>query len=270
MIFAMGPRGGANNQSWKPNHSGMRRFLRGVIRVLFALLAHVQIEGEENIPESGPLIVAANHFHFADPLAVIRAMPWPLDFIGGFHMPFAPAIVRWLPRMWGLYRVRRSGSSRGALRQAEATLRSGGVLGIFPEGGSWATILRPPRPGSAFLATRTRARVLPVGLDGLPDIFPSLRRFKRATITIRIGKPIGPFAPSTGGRAGRKELDAVGETILRAISELIPAESRGMYSEDPELRQQAEAAAAYPWDDAQFAATRRRPSRSGDDAKGES
>ena len=264
----MATRGGAN-QSWKPRHSGLRRVLRGVIRVLFGVLARVRIEGEENIPESGPLIVAANHFHFVDPLAVIHAMPWPLDFIGGFHMPFAPAIVRWLPRMWGLYRVRRSGSSRGALRQAEGTLKEGGVLGIFPEGGSWATVLRPPRPGSAFLATRTQARVLPVGLDGLPEIFPSLRRLRRATITVRIGKPIGPFAASASGRAGREDLDAVGDTILRAIAELVPAQSRGMYSDDPNLRQQAEAAAQYPWDDEHFASTRRRPSRSQDDAKGE-
>jgi len=251
MMLLMATRGGANH-SWRPQHSGMRRVLRGMIRLLFALLVRVRIEGIENIPPSGPLIVAANHFHFADPLAVILAMPWPLDFIGGFHMPFAPAIVRWLPRLWGLYRVRRSGSSRSALRQAEETLKAGGVLGIFPEGGSWATVLRPPRPGSAFLATRTEALVLPVGLDGLPEIFPCLKRFRRATVTIRIGKPIGPFLSASGGRAGRDALDAVGETILNAIASLIPEASRGVYSDDPNLRQEAEAAALYPWDNREF------------------
>jgi 1-acyl-sn-glycerol-3-phosphate acyltransferase len=248
----------------------MRWILRGVIRALFSILARVRIEGEENIPNSGPLIVAANHFHFIDPLAVIHAMPWSLDFIGGFHMPFAPAIVRWLPRMWGLYRVRRSGSSRGALRQAEETLRAGGILGIFPEGGSWAAVLKPPRPGSAFLATRTNARVLPVGLDGLPDVLPSLKRFRRATVTIRIGRPIGPFASSEGGRARREDLNAIGETILRAIAELIPAESRGIYSDDSKLRQEAEGLAKYPWDDPEFDRTSKRPSRVEKTAKGAS
>ena len=234
---------------------------------MFALLVRVRIEGAENIPSSGPLIVAANHFHFVDPLAVIRAMPWPLDFIGGFHMPFAPAIVRWLPRMWGLYRVRRSGSSRGALRQAEETLKAGGILGIFPEGGSWATVLRPPRPGSAFLATRTQARVLPVGLDGLPEIFSALKRFRRATVTIRIGNPIGPFTPSTRGRAGRAELDDVGDTILRAIAQLIPPPARGVYSEDPKRRQEAEAAAEYPWKAGRFAPKKKRPHQSSNEGE---
>ena len=162
----------------------------------------------------------------------------------------------------GLYRVRRSGSSRGALRQAEETLKAGGILGIFPEGGSWATVLRPPRPGSAFLATRTQARVLPVGLDGLPEIFSSLKRFRRATLTIRIGKPIGPFEASARGRAGRSELDAVGDIILRAIAELIPRNVHGVYSEDPKLRQEAEAVAPYPWENGQLVLKKERPQRS--------
>ena len=267
-MFVMVIRGGGTT-SWKPRHSVKRRMIRGLIRGLFALLVRVRIKGEENIPESGPLIVAANHFHFVDPLAVIYAMPWPLDFIGGFHMRFAPAIVRWLPRLWGLYRVRREGSSRGALRQAEETLQAGGILGIFPEGGSWATVLRPPRPGSAFLATRTQAPVLPVGLDGLPDIFPCLKQFRRATVTIRIGKPIGPFASTARGRAGRSEIDLVGETIVRAIGELIPPEVRGVYSDDPALRQAAEEAAVYPWAGGEFVQNKNLTLRSKNEEKGE-
>ena len=257
----MATRGGAAS-SWNPHHSVIRQMIRGVIRVLFALLIKVTIEGEENIPESGPLIIAANHFNFIDPLAVIYAIPWPLDFIGGFHMAFAPAIVRWLPRLWGLYRVRREGSSRGALRQAEQTLLDGGFLGIFPEGGSWATVLRPPRPGSAFLATRTDTRVLPVGLDGMPMIIPSLKKFRRAVVTIRIGKPIGPFASTERGRTGRAEIDLVGETILRAIGELIPPEVRGVYSDDPLLRQAAEADAVYPWSSGKLVRNKEHPEKS--------
>ena len=256
----MATRGGATS-SWNPQHSVTRRMIRGLIRILFALLIKVNVEGEENIPESGPLIVAANHFNFIDPLAVIYVMPWPLDFIGGHHMAFAPTFVRWLPRLWGLYRVRRDGSSRGALRQAEQTLLSGGVLGIFPEGGSWATVLRPPRPGSAFLATRTDACILPVGLDGMPKIIPSLKKLRRATVTIRIGEPLGPFASTSRGRPGRAEIDSVGETILRAIGDLIPPEVRGVYSDDPLLRQAAEADAVYPWASGKFVRNRERTER---------
>ena len=252
---------------WRPQHRRMRRILRGAIRIAFGLLVRVEVEGREHVPATGPLIVAANHFHFLDPLAVIYAMPWPLDFVGGFHMPFAPAIVRWIPKLWGLHRVRRGGSSRGALRHAEHTLRDGGVLGIFPEGGSWAAVLRPPRPGSAFLATRTQACVLPVGLDGVTEVFAELRRLRRATLRIRIGKPIGPFAASARGRVGRRELDEVGNEILGAIAELLPPEVRGTYSDDPELRREAEVVARYPWETGTFAREDKDTSRAGEEGE---
>jgi len=211
-------------------------------------MTRLTIEGTENLPARGPMLIVANHFHFADPVAVIRAMPWPLDFIGGFRMPNAPTGVKWLTTLWGTFRVRRAGSSREALRAAEEVLNTGGVLGIFPEGGSWASVLRPARPGAAYLAARTGALVVPVGLDGVTDMFSSLARFRRARITIRIGAPLGPFRRTDRGRAGREEVDRIGETIMRAIAALIPAERRGVFSNDAAQRRAAEVDAVYPWD----------------------
>jgi len=237
-----------HSERWRPKHRAIRIILRALIRLAFALLTKLTIQGAENLPESGPMVIVANHFHFTDPVAVIRAMPWPLDFIGGFRLPNAPKGVKWLTGLWGTLRVRRGGSSRGALRAGEAALKAGGVLGIFPEGGSWATVLRPARPGAAYLATRTKAVVVPVGLDGLTELFSSLFRLQRARVTVRIGKPIGPLGAVESGRAGRDEIDRIGETIMRQIAELIPADRRGVYSEDPKLRAAAKAAAVYPWD----------------------
>lgn len=226
----------------------VRRFLRLLIRLAFALLARLEIVGTENIPSHGPLLVAANHFHFADPLAIIRAFPGPMEFIGGAQMPFAPRIVRFIPKLWGYHAVHRGTGARDALREAEALLRSGGRVGIFPEGGSWASVLRPARPGLAFLAVRTGARVLPVGIDGLTELFPKLLRARRAKVTVRIGEPIGPFSADGSGRERRVQLDAVGNAVMSKIAQLIPPARRGRYSADPEVREAARAAEAYPWD----------------------
>ena len=212
------------------------------------MLARLRIEGSENVPDSGPLLVVANHFHFVDPVAVIRVMPWPLEFIGGSRMPNAPTGVKWLASLWGTHRVRRAGSSRQALKAAESVLKTGGILGIFPEGGSWATVLRPARPGAAYLAVRTGATILPVGIDGLTELFTSFLRLRRARVTVRIGEPFGPFEPVTAGRAGREEIDRIGETIMHKIAELIPAERHGVFSEDLDARVAAAEAAVYPWD----------------------
>ncbi len=232
---------------WQPTHRPLRAVLRELIRVAFLVLARLRIEGLENLPDRGPLLVVANHFHFVDPVAVIRAMPWPLEFIGGTQLPNAPTGVKWLTSLWGTTRVRRGGSSREALRTAEAVLKGDGVFGIFPEGGSWAAVLRPARPGAAYLAARTGVPVLPIGLDGLTDLFSSLRHFRRASVTIRIGQPFGPFETAPRGREGREAIDRIGETMMQRIAELIPAERRGVYSEDAAVREAARTEAAYPW-----------------------
>ncbi len=198
-------------------------------------MTDLEIVGQEYLPPGGPLIVVANHFDYADPVAVVRATPWPLDFLGGFEMPNAPPWVSWIPKVWGYYAVRRGGASRRAIRAALAVLAQDGVLGIFPEGGSWAGMLRPARPGTAYLAARTRAPSLPIGLDGLTEIFASLRRGRRARVTVRIGPVFGPFQQK-GRRPEREALEEIGDEIMRHIAALLPPERHGVDSADPELR----------------------------------
>jgi 1-acyl-sn-glycerol-3-phosphate acyltransferase len=231
-----------------PRRRVVRYVLRQLIHLAFAGLTKFRIIGQENLPDSGPLLVVANHFHYADPVAMARAVPWALEFVGGFQMPNAPASLTWLPKIWGYYPVRRSAVSGDAMRAAKTVLTNHGVLGIFPEGGSWASILRPPRPGTAFLAAETESPLLPIGIDGMVDIFPRLRWGKRATVTLRIGQPFGPFYATGKGQTRRPQLQGIGDEIMRRIAALIPPERRGHYSDDARLRDAARAAAVYPWD----------------------
>jgi 1-acyl-sn-glycerol-3-phosphate acyltransferase len=230
-----------------------RRLIRGLLRPLaylaLAVLTDFRVVGRENLPKEGPLLVVANHFSFVDPVAMVSVAPWPIDFVGGFQMPNAPPSVRWIPKLWGYYPVFRGSFSRYALRAAEMILAQGGVVGIFPEAGNWATVLRPARPGTAFLAARTGAPILPLGFDGLTDVFPSLRKGRRAQVTVRIGNSFGPFGVTGRGRERRGQLEAIGHEIMRRIAELIPAERRGHYSDDPAIRAAAQGTEVYPWAD---------------------
>jgi 1-acyl-sn-glycerol-3-phosphate acyltransferase len=233
-----------------PRRQWVRRMLRWLTHVAFGVLADLDVVGQENLPKEGPLLVVGNHFSYIDPVAMIRATPWPLEFLGGFNNPSAPPITTWIPKVWGRYPVFRGTGSRYALRGAEAVMAQRGILGVFPEGGSWAAVLRPPRPGAAFLAARTGARLLPMGFDGLIDIFPRLRKGQRAPATVRIGKPFGPFSAEGRGRERRRQLNEIGHQIMRHIAELIPAERRGFYSDDPAIRAAAKGTEIYPWADA--------------------
>ena len=231
-----------------PRRRAIRAVMHQFSKVAFAAVADLRILGRENLPERGPLLLVANHFSFIDPVAMVRVSARPVEFVGGFHTPFAPPATTWIPRLWGYYPVYRGTASTDALRAAEAVLAQEGVLGIYPEAGSWAAVLRPPRPGAAFLAARTGAPLVPMGFDGLVDIFPSLRRGKRARATVRIGKPFGPFQTTGRGRERRRQLDEIGHDIMRHIAALLPPKQHGYYSEDPAIRAAAKGTEEYPWD----------------------
>ncbi len=233
-----------------PRRRIIRSLLQQLSYIAFAVLTDLRIVGRENLPRTGPLLVVANHFSYIDPVAMVRVAPWPLEFVGGFRNPGAPPHVTLIPRLWGYYPVFRGTGSRLALQAAEVVLAQGGVLGIFPEAGNWAPVLRPARPGAAYLAARTGAPILPMGFDGLTEVFPSLNRGRRASVTVRIGKLFGPFRVAGRGRERRRQLDEIGHEIMRRIAELIPPERRGHYSDDPKIRAAAQGAEVYPWADA--------------------
>jgi 1-acyl-sn-glycerol-3-phosphate acyltransferase len=155
--------------------------------------------------------------------------------------------------LWGFIPVFRGTVSRDTFTTSESILSQKGILAIFPEGGNWANVLRPARPGVAFLAVRTGAPIIPVGFDGLEGFLPRLKQGKRSTITVRIGKSIGPFKLDVRGRENRAKLDDLGHEIMSSISELIPHEKRGFYSADPLIREAARGTEIYPWDDIQEA-----------------
>lgn len=189
------------------------------------------------------MILVANHFHFGDPAAIVRCSPRPMEFVGGFRFPFAPRVVHFIPHLWGYIPAYRGGYSRSTLRRALAALGDGKTLALFPEGGAWADVLRPGRPGAAFLALNSQAQVVPIGIDGITHVF----RKWRPQVTIQIGKPIGPFRARPGATP-RQSQGAVTEQIMRAIAALIPPERRGVWSEDPAIREAAREVAENPFE----------------------
>lgn len=230
-----------------PHRHTLRRFLRRLARLTLKTLTQFEVIGQENIPDSGPLLVVGNHFDYADPVAVIAALPFPLEFFAGTQRPAAPPLAKMIPDIWKVYPVVRGTSSRYALKAADHVMQQNGVLGIFPEGGAWAQVLRPPRPGTAYVATRTKAPILPLSITGMNDIFPRLRQGQRSRLTIRIGRPFGPFSVNGRGRERREQIDAIGHEIMQHIAALLPPEKHGVYAADPTIRAAAEAVAAYPW-----------------------
>jgi 1-acyl-sn-glycerol-3-phosphate acyltransferase len=145
--------------------------------------------------------------------------------------------------------VFRGSASRDALLSAQSVLEQGGVLCIMPEGGNWAHVLRPARPGTAFLAHRVQVPIVPVGFIGLEDIFHNFRLFHRAPIEMNIGRPFGPLGAEIDGRPSKEDYDEMGHIMMRQIAELIRPAQRGFYSDDPAIREAARGTEIWPWEE---------------------
>jgi len=239
----------SQRQFTSPGRKLTRKILHFLARPAFALLTRLEVNGAEYLPEKGPLIMVGNHCSFVDPTCLVRIAPWESELVGGADMPHAPLATRIIPLLWGYHPLYRGTGAKESLRAAEKILNQGGILGIFPEAGNWATVLRPARPGTAYLASRTGAPLLPVGLVGMNDVFPSLKRGRRARIQVNIGKPFGPFRAEGHGQSQRRQLDEIGHEIMRHIAAFLPPEKRGHYSDDPVIREAAKGTEIYPWAD---------------------
>src|SRR5204863_2489640 len=114
-------------------------------------------KGVENIPRTGPVILAGNHLSWADPPVVRIAFNRTCWFMANdflFKIPIFGAIIRWI----GAFPVVRGKFDREAFRMAEQKLAGGDMLSLFPEGGTSLTgKLSPFEGGVAILVWRSGA-----------------------------------------------------------------------------------------------------------------
>jgi 1-acyl-sn-glycerol-3-phosphate acyltransferase len=229
-----------------------RRFIRTILRVLanmaIAVVTKIEITGRENLPAKGPFMIIGNHFSFVDPVFIMAKLPFWVEFVGGTMNPGAPKLLAFIPKLWGILNVYRGSSSRDALKSAQSVLAQDGVLCIFPEGGNWATVLRPARPGAPFLMHQMKVPILPIGFIGLDKIFQDFNLLKPKTVKMVIGKPFGPLGADIKGRPSRDDMDEMGHEMMKQIALLISPEQRGHYSEDPAMREAAKGTEVWPWD----------------------
>lgn len=231
-----------------PRYPIRRRFVQFLGRIAIRLICDFKVTGIENVPEDEAILFVCNHFNYADPAPAIITLPWYTEYIAGTERPQAPPLLKMLPELWTVCKVRRGTGSRDAFTAAKAILDQGGKLVIFIEGGAWADVLRPPRPGASFMAVNSDCRVIPVALMGVETLFNLFRTGRRGKITMDIGQPYGPLTVSGRGRERREQLNEHSEAMMQKLVEMLPPEKHGVYSDDPVLRAEAEKVAAFPWD----------------------
>ena len=162
-------------------------FVKFISRVFFKTFYDFRIEGLENIPKTGALIIASNHLSNADPPAVGAFAGTVRDsrFMAKKEL-FAIPLLGWFFRHCGYISVdrKRTIGDFGALEGAIKALQAGESIVMFPEGTRSKTGKpQKPKSGIGFLVYKTGAPVLPVKVEGTFG-FPWVRK-----IRVKIGQP---------------------------------------------------------------------------------
>ena len=205
-------------------HGG--RFLTQLLLLLFT---RWRILGREQIPDEGPLLVAANHLSLADPPIMGCSINRQAMFLAKEEL-FLHRIQRYIVRNYGAFPLRRGGMNRDALRFAEKWFDRGKALIVFPEGRrSMEAQIVDAFSGSALIAVRNRVPILPVGIYGTEKITGLTWWLRRPKITVNIGRPFN--LPSVNGKITKEQLAEFTHSIMASIAELLPGEYRGQYGE---------------------------------------
>jgi len=191
------------------------------MKALLILLTSWRVEGKENVPKQGSLIVVANHLNLIDPPLLGASVPRKINFMAKQEL-FHPTPGACFVRAYGAFPVRRGELDREALRRALEVLKSGGVVGMFPEGKrSLNNQLLPIQPGTAFVAVRSGAPILPVGISGSEQVKNIGFILYRPHITVTIGRP---FSLSySKDKPLRSQLPGLSDIISEHIAELLPS-----------------------------------------------
>ena len=185
-----------------------------VARWICRLLHPVTVQGLENLPRHGALLVA-NHASNWDPLVLATALP--MDYrlrVMGKEELFRNPILAWVIRVGGAFPVNRGGADIQAVKTAIQTIQSGHNLLIFPEGttirngiGKTDGLPAHAHSGAAVIGVRTGAILVPVFVDG------EKRTFHRTRIII--GQPYTPVY--TGRRGTAEEMQKIADELLREV-----------------------------------------------------
>jgi 1-acyl-sn-glycerol-3-phosphate acyltransferase len=180
---------------------------RFLLRVIYTVLFRLEAIGLDNIPKDGPVILASNHISNFDPPTIGVKVPRKVYFMAKeelFKIPVFGALIK----AFGAFPVKRGGVSKDAIKSGITLLKSGEVMGIFPEGSR--NNAGSAKKGTAMIAMRSNAAVVPVAIVG------GYKPFRKTKVVY--GKPI--HLNEIIDESSTDALDQAMEVVMNRIREL--------------------------------------------------
>jgi 1-acyl-sn-glycerol-3-phosphate acyltransferase len=213
------------------------RIVRGLIRRILFPFFRVKGHNVEALDAPGPVILAPVHRSNLDSILLASLSTRRIRALGKESLFTTPG-VSWMCAALGAIPVRRGEADRDALAAARMLLDRGESMIVFPEGTrqSGATIAEL-FDGAAWLAARTGASVVPVGIAGTEEALPSESRFpRRGHVAVLVGDPLPAPEPLAGQkRVSRDQMREFTEVLRHTLQELQDAarESAGLPPREP-------------------------------------
>jgi 1-acyl-sn-glycerol-3-phosphate acyltransferase len=204
-------------------YTGVRTLVADGSRLAF----RVRVVGTEHVPASGAAILAPSHRSMMDIPFLAIVTKRRIRFMGKRSVFEIPVLGSLFSQLGG-FPVARDGNDRAAVRASLSMLGGGELLAVYPEGTrQHGGRIQPLQPGAAYLALRSGAPIVPVGIAGSEEILrgrgrrlPSLQR-----AAIVVGEPLVP--PAREGRAvPRASVDALTDRLHGALQDVLDAAYR--------------------------------------------
>jgi 1-acyl-sn-glycerol-3-phosphate acyltransferase len=194
-------------------------FVRILVTLPTLLLYRVRGIGVGNVPRSGPLILAPNHFSQMDHFFTGLYLRRKVRFMAKSQL-FGPPVLTYIYSHGGVFPVRRGHRDEEAFRTANMILEQGGMLLIYAEGGrSRSGKLGEAKPGIGRIALESGAPVVPVAIHGSASV-RGWKRFRFPKVTVQFGEPITfPVEPE----AGRERQLEVADEVFGRVREMYGA-----------------------------------------------
>ena len=216
----------------------MRNLIRWLIRLIFNLIARVEVKGYENLPKEGSFVITTNHLGFVDvPIAFYGLDRWDMFVMIGEKWQNI-GLFRWVGKYFNFVFIDRFNPDIKTLRKVISLMEENNILVIAPEGTRSRTgSLIEAKPGASYLATKLNRPIVPVGITGTEDqaLLVNLKKLRRGHITVTAGQPfLLPPLP----RENRDEvLKQYTDEIMCHIAALLPEKYRGVYTNHPRLKE---------------------------------
>ncbi|MDQ6674021.1 MAG: 1-acyl-sn-glycerol-3-phosphate acyltransferase [Chloroflexota bacterium] len=209
-----------------------RRFIKTLLGTYMRRYHRLELEGAENLPPRGPLLILLNHASLLDVPALMVLDPYPDTVTVVKASLFNVPVVSWFIKQWSAIPVEREGRDSSSVRAMLSTLHAGGVVTVAAEGRRTRSgRLEPINPVLARIALSADVPILPVGIRGSFEALPPGARLPRPRhIVVRAGRP---FRLQRG-----TPVAAAAERIRREIAALLPSEMQPL-DEPPQAELQA-------------------------------